>query len=125
MRFLPSFPHLLPIGPLAACMSLALLSGCATEGAVEGSTVTLPRNHLAPFLEAPERTRLECRSETPLSIKTPAKNVVFVCPQLEARATLPELQDAGWRLINLDIGQDFTQDGVVCLPLTITVVKLF
>ena len=27
MRFLPSFPRLLPIGPLAACMSLALLSG--------------------------------------------------------------------------------------------------
>ena len=113
----------------AVSLSAALLAGCASTGesAIEGVTIDdaqLARD-LSALMEAPDRMQLTCTSMQPLSAQRALNDIVFSCPEFDVQATLIEMRDAGWRLISVDIGSETSHDGVVEMPLTIQIIKLF
>ena len=113
----------------AVSLSAALLAGCASTGesAIEGVKIDdaqLARD-LSALMEAPDRMQLTCTSMQPLSAQRALNDIVFSCPEFDVQATLIEMRDAGWRLISVDIGSETSHDGVVEMPLTIQIIKLF
>lgn len=107
-----------------------VLTGCATGDVNDFEGVKLEskaaKTNLGPLLDAKDRTQITCTTTEPLSNQRPLNDIIFACGDTGARATLPELKDAGWRLIALDIGKDSQQaDGTVTMPLKITIIKLF
>lgn len=80
---------------------------------------------LDPLLEAKDREQVTCESVTPLSAQTPLSGIVFSCASLGVQATIPQIRDAGWRMERMEVGQQTQQDGVITMPLRITIRKLF
>ena len=81
--------------------------------------------NLSALMEAGDRKQLTCTSMQPLSAQRALNDIVFSCPEFDVQATLIEMRDAGWRLISVDIGSETSHDGVVEMPLTIQIIKLF
>ena len=110
----------------AAVFAAALVAGCAV---VEGQTIESPARpqsqNISALMEASDRQQLTCTSMQPLSAEHALNDIVFACPELGVQATLLEMRDAGWRLISVDIGSETTHDGVVEMPLSIRIIKLF
>ncbi len=117
----------LAAGALAA--GALLLAGCAQNRGIEGEPIESagrPQTaNLQALMEASDREQLTCTSMDPLSAQHALNDIVFSCPQLQVQATLIEMRDAGWRLVSVDIGSETTHDGVVEMPLTIRIIKLF
>ena len=113
-----------------AVISAALLAGCAStsDSAIEGVKIDdaqLARD-LSALMEAPDRMQLTCTSVDPLSTNTALHDIVFSCPKLQIEATLIEMRDAGWRLMSVDVGAESRdQTGLLNMPLTVEVIKLF
>lgn len=117
-------------------VSVGLLGGCAqlandpmpealpddsdTPTAIEPNVSSLD-----PLLEARDREQVTCESITPLSAQTPLNGIVFSCERLGVKATIPQIRDAGWRMELMEVGQQTQQDGVITMPLRITIRKLF
>lgn len=116
---------------LAAALAAAtvLVSGCALQSGIEGKAIETPSRpetrNLSVLMEAPDRKQITCRSVQPLSAQRALTEMVFTCSELDVQATLIEMHDAGWRLVSVDIGTETTHDGVVEMPLTLTLIKLF
>lgn len=113
-----------------AAFAAAVLSGCAfspQSDGIEGVSLNDAQLHpgMAPFMEAKDRTEVRCTSKTPLSTQRPLAEIIFTCDDLGAEATLPEMKDAGWRMVGLDIGHESHEGELITMPLTITVIKLF
>ena len=121
----------LPRAALAACAALAaaiIAGGCSSTSGIEGVSIDDPASgrSLAALMEAPDRMELVCTSTEPLSTQRALLDLVFSCQQLKVEATLTEMRDAGWRLKSVDVGQEqHSPEGVLGLPLTITMIKLF
>lgn len=113
----------------AAALAAALASGCAVQNSIEGQAIETPSRpettNLSALMEAPDRKQLTCSSMQPLSAQRALNEIVFSCPELQVQATLIEMRDAGWRLVSVDIGSETTHDGVVEMPLSIRLIKLF
>ena len=113
-----------------AAVAAALISaGCSTTTpAIEGvklDEASVARN-LSALMEAPDQMTLVCTSTEPLSTQKSLLNLTFVCPEMHVEASLIEMRDAGWRLMAVDVGQEVHRaDGLMGLPLTITMIKLF
>ena len=99
-------------------VAAAVLSGCAT---VEEQPAPVNK----PLVEAPSRTLVTCVSTKPLSAQDPFESLIFPCEQLETTAPLSEITDAGWRLESVSVGKESNLNGVISMPLTITIRKLF
>ena len=126
----PSRPNSLLKTAALAALAAAVLAGCASSGGsggIEGVALDDAQLHssMAPFMEAKDRTQVRCTSKTPLSTQRPLAEVIFTCEDLGAEATLPEMKDAGWRMVGLDIGHESHEGELITMPLTITVIKLF
>lgn len=78
-----------------------------------------------PLLDAAHRTLITCTSEEPVTVLKRFKEVRFTCKSLGVSATINEMRDAGWRLLNLDIGEETEQNNHVGFPVTVTLRKLF
>lgn len=113
----------------AAAFAAALVTGCAVDKGIEGQTIESPARpqsqNISALMEASDRQQLTCTSMQPLSAEHALNDIVFACPELKVQATLLEMRDAGWRLISVDIGSETTHDGVVEMPLSIRIIKLF
>ncbi len=114
----------------AAALTAALLvSGCAVQNRIEGEVIETPSRpqtkNLSALMEAPDRKQITCKSIQPLSAQRALNEMVFACSELDVQATLLEMKDAGWRLVSVDVGSETTHDGVVEMPLTLTLIKLF
>ena len=109
--------------------ALGILAGCSTTAGIEGLAIETagpaPARNLTALMEAPDRQQLICRSIDPLSAQHALNDIVFACEELDVQATIIEMRDAGWRLVSVDVGSETTRDGVVEMPLTITIIKLF
>jgi hypothetical protein len=81
--------------------------------------------NLSVLMEADDRKQLTCTSMQPLSAQRALNEIVFSCPEFDVQATLIEMRDAGWRLVSVDVGSETSHDGVVEMPLTIQIIKLF
>lgn len=114
----------------AAAILCAAASGCAVQNqGIEGQAIDdggRPETaNLSALMEAEDRKELTCTSILPLSAQRALNEMVFSCPELKVQASLIEMRDAGWRLISVDVGSETTHDGVVEMPLTIRIIKLF
>ncbi len=78
-----------------------------------------------PLLDSPHRTLITCVSEQPVTVLMRFKEVRFACKSLGVSATIDEMRDAGWRLLNLDIGEETESANHVGFPVTVTLRKLF
>lgn len=112
----------------AASCACLVLAGCTSTPSIEGQVIEMQRpatRNLQALMEAPDRKHLSCRSIDPLSAQHALNDIVFACEELDVQATIIEMRDAGWRLVSVDVGSETTRDGVVEMPLTITIIKLF
>lgn len=115
---------------LAGCAPLggptALPDDSNTPTAIEADQEAGAPSSLDALLEAPDRQQTTCTSVTPISSQTPLNTIEFACEQLGVTATLPQIRDAGWRMESMEVGQQETQaDGLITMPLRITIRKLF
>lgn len=78
-----------------------------------------------PLLDAPYHAEMTCTSETPITVLSRVKEVSFACADIGVSAKIDEIRDAGWRVVNLDIGGDKESDGHVGFPVSILVRKLY
>ena len=77
-----------------------------------------------PLFEAKDREQMVCHSTMPLSAQMPLADIPFECDSIRVTATITEMRDAGWRLEAIDVGQESNIDGVITMPLKITIRKL-
>ncbi len=77
------------------------------------------------LVEAPSRASVTCVSTQPLSAQAPFESLIFRCEQLDTTAPLSDLTDAGWRLESVNVGKQSSLDGVISMPITVTLRKLF
>ncbi len=114
---------------LAACTTPAHKDTPETVGGIRHqSTVDHRANNTSPhdpLLDAPHRTLITCISEQPVTVLKRFKEVRFACKSLGVSATIDEMRDAGWRLLNLDIGEETESNNHVGFPVTVTLRKLF
>lgn len=111
---------------LASVFASLLLLGCTTPPVqTQTPEKNIPAKNLASLLEAKDHEDLSCDSVTPLIAEVPLSSMNFHCSRLNVTATIDEMKDAGWRLMGLDIGKQFTYNGVVAMPIHITMRKLF
>lgn len=112
----------------------AFLGGCAAGGHYAGDTIGGPgeedsqdsaRPARDPFLDAPYRAQMVCRTERPVTVLQRLKEVPFACPEVGVSATIDEIRDAGWRILSLNIGEDQEYENHVGFIVTIDVRKLF
>lgn len=104
-------------------LSLIALSAAALAGC---STVTVEEDEPSKQLtETPSRVEMSCVSTKPLSAQDSFESLVFKCEQLDAVSSLSELTDAGWRLESVNVGKQSNLNGVISMPITITIRKLF
>lgn len=107
----------------------ALVAGCAIQNGIEGEPIESAERpetkNLTALMEAEDRKKLTCTSIEPLSAQRALNEIVFSCQEFGVQATLIEMRDAGWRLVSIDVGSETTHDGVVEMPLTIEIIKLF
>jgi len=109
---------------LIAALAAAALSGCSTPTSpliqqVDGT----PDNTLVE--ETPTRVTATCVSTSPLSALEPFDSLIFTCEELGTTAPLSEMNDAGWRLESVNVGKQSNLNGVISMPITITIRKLF
>lgn len=117
----------------ALAAAAALASGCALQQGAGGqhaastdfSKSSSSNRDLSVLMEAPDRKELTCRSQQPLSVQHALNDIVFSCEEFGVEATLIEMRDAGWRLVAVNVGQETTHEGVVEMPLSIRIIKLF
>ena len=109
---------------LFIALAAAALSGCSTptpsiiqkfDGTSDSKLVE----------ETPTRVSATCVSTTPLSAEEPFDSLVFTCEDLGTTATLSDMTDAGWRLESVNVGKQSNLNGVISMPITITIRKLF
>lgn len=116
-------------GAAALAAVAAFIAGCAVQPGFEGQAIDTESRpetkNLSALMEAGDRKQLTCTSMQPLSAQRALNDIVFSCPEFDVQATLIEMRDAGWRLISVDIGSETSHDGVVEMPLTIQIIKLF
>ena len=119
---MPVFSSLKKAAGAAALAALLTAAGCSTpQTPAEGV-----RPDLSKLYEAPEKLRVSCVSEAPLSVQNTFEAIRFDCPQLAVKANVIEMYDAGWRIEAVDVGEDSAgTDGVKAMPLTITIRKIF
>lgn len=110
----------------AALAALLTAAGCSTPQTPAEDAAAGVRPDLSKLYEAPEKLRVSCVSEAPLSVHNTFEAIRFDCPQLAVKANVIEMYDAGWRIEAVDVGEDSTgTDGVKAMPLTITIRKIF
>lgn len=129
------FDRLSLLGSLALVLCI-LLVGCATNQAPKRVHESLPAGELGersaqnpsmgPMFDAKYRDLVTCTSQDALSAERPMNEITFSCGKANGvfTATLPQMKDAGWGMETIDVGKEFTQDGSICFPLTITMRKL-
>ena len=100
-------------------LSAAVLAGCSSIEVEPGSE---PSQQLT---ETPSRAVASCVSTKPLSAQDSFESLEFKCEQLDSTSTLSELIDAGWRLESVNVGKQSNLNGVISMPITITIRKLF
>lgn len=128
---MPVFSSLKKAAGAAALAALLTAAGCSTpqtpaEDAADAAAGVRP--DLSKLYEAPEKLRVSCVSEAPLSVQNTFEAIRFDCPQLavKVKANVIEMYDAGWRIEAVDVGEDSAgTDGVKAMPLTITIRKIF
>ena len=91
-----------------------MISGCAEK--------TKPAD---PLLDSPLGQRITCQAIRPLQAKDSLSTIPFNCQTLQVSASLNELRDAGWRLENIDIGNDILVENVHSNEISITVRKVY
>ena len=122
---------LLSATALAAAM---LVASCATN-APRTVADSLPAGELGersasqaihPLLNAKYRDIITCKSSKPLSAERTMAEIPFACNRgtVAFIATLPQMKDAGWGMEAIDVGRDYTENGVKCFPVTIKMRKL-
>lgn len=127
-----SFKRIAAAAALAAAIA-SMLAGCSTTTETpavpapqaEAESEAAAEARLEPLMSAADRSQTTCDSVTPLSVQTALSEMQFHCKALNAKATLIEMYDAGWRLEEVDIGHESNQGGVITMPLKITIRKLF
>lgn len=116
-------------GTAALAAVAAFIAGCAGQSGIEGQAIDTESRpetkNLSVLMEADDRKQLTCASMQPLSAQRALNEIVFSCPEFDVQATLIEMRDAGWRLVSVDVGSETSHDGVVEMPLTIQIIKLF
>lgn len=123
--------------PLVLSLTLSsFLVGCAVNQSPKKVHESLPAGELGeraahasgmgPLFDAKYRDLVTCTAQQALSAERPMNEIVFSCgkPNEAFHATLPQMKDAGWGMETIDVGKEFTQDGSICFPLTITIRKL-
>lgn len=112
---------------LAVLATALFLGGCATQSSHSTASGEPTHGNTArdPLIDAPHRATMRCVSEEPVTVLRRVKEVAFACPDLDVSATIDEIRDAGWRVVNLDVGAEEERDNHVGFPVTITVRKLF
>lgn len=124
--FMPVFSSLKKAAGAAALAALLTAAGCSTPQTPAEDAAAGVRPDLSKLYEAPEKLRVSCVSEAPLSVQNTFEAIRFDCPQLAVKANVIEMYDAGWRIEAVDVGEDSAgTDGVKAMPLTITIRKIF
>lgn len=115
-----------PLAPNNTDSNTSLTTSVPGESleAVTGITID-DSTKINPLLDAPDRQIIRCKSKDSLSAQRALNDITFDCQDIAAQATLVEMRDAGWRLMELNVGQESNQDGVITMPLEISVIKLF
>ena len=97
-------------GAAALAAVAAFIAGCAVQPGIEGQAIDTESRpetkNLSALMEAGDRKQLTCTSMQPLSAQRALNDIVFSCPEF-------------------DIGSETSHDGVVEMPLTIQIIKLF
>lgn len=123
---MPVFSSLKKAAGAAALAALLTAAGCSTPQTPAEDAAAGVRPDLSKLYEAPEKLRVSCVSEAPLSVQNTFEAIRFDCPQLAVKANVIEMYDAGWRIEAVDVGEDSAgTDGVKAMPLTITIRKIF
>lgn len=78
-----------------------------------------------PLIDAPYQTLATCRAAEPLVSGERFGDTRLICRGLHVSATITEFRDAGWRIEELRMTESKTPDGVVALPFSVTLRKLF
>lgn len=118
------------------CACLLLVACTTTQSPHDSRTVGGPHHSSRvdrhahsgksdPLIDAPHRATVTCQSETPVTVLQRFKEVRLACKNLGVSATIDEMRDAGWRLVNLDIGQEQETNNHVGFLVTVTMRKLF
>ena len=91
---------------LAALAAALFLAGCAAQGphGTSSSSAAAGSDGASrdPLIDAPHRATMRCVSQEPVTVLRRVKEVSFACPDLDVSATIDEIRDAGWRVVNLD-----------------------
>lgn len=135
---------------LLAMLSAAVLSGCAAtaqgdlsatspsaDQASDGPAPTaLPRHRARsgpralsdladPLLDAPYQTLVHCEAEDPPVSGEKLGSVRLICHSLRVSATLTEFRDAGWRIEDIHMTESKTPEGIITIPFSVSLRKLF
>lgn len=137
--------------PLLAVLSAAVLSGCAAtaqgdlsaaasssaDQASDSPAPTALLRHRArsgpralsdladPLLDAPYQTLVHCEAEDPLVSGEKLGSVRLICHSLRVSATLTEFRDAGWRIEDIHMTESKTPEGIITIPFSVSLRKLF
>ena len=102
----------LSLAGLALLIGTLSLSGCVNQNA-------------DPLLESPVGQRLACESMQPMLAQDQLSRLPLQCEAFKLSTTLEELRQAGWRLENVDIGENERTQNTNAVALTLTVRKIF
>ena len=137
--------------PLLAVLSAAVLSGCAAtaqgdlsaaasssadQASDSPAPTALPRHRARsgpralsdladPLLDAPYQTLVHCEAEDPLVSGEKLGSFRLICHSLRVSATLTEFRDAGWRIEDIHMTESKTPEGIITIPFSVSLRKLF
>ena len=78
-----------------------------------------------PLLDAPYQTLVHCEAEDPLVSGEKLGSVRLICHSLRVSATLTEFRDAGWRIEDIHMTESKTPEGIITIPFSVSLRKLF
>ena len=78
-----------------------------------------------PLLDAPYQTLVHCEAEDPLVSGEKLGSVRLICHSLRVSATLTEFRDAGWRIEDIHMMESKTPEGIITIPFSVSLRKLF
>ena len=68
---------------------------------------------------------MHCEAEDPLVSGEKLGSVRLICHSLRVSATLTEFRDAGWRIEDIHMTESKTPEGIITIPFSVSLRKLF
>ena len=113
--------------PLLAVLSAAVLSGCAATAQGDLSAAASSSADQASDSPAPTALPRHRARSGPRALVSGEKlgSVRLICHSLRVSATLTEFRDAGWRIEDIHMTESKTPEGIITIPFSVSLRKLF